>query len=251
MDAGKATTDGGSVRTNPDELIRYEDHHVKLTETELLLKTYYNNENGHTSVSILLSDIVHVCWAGSEDNNKKKNPSLFAKLKKTSEKSKTEKQKIKPTGNKIGNVDDRAADEDEEAAAGTKKEHHKKQNSSHIRKRFVVVASTKGSQQTTGYGFSVLEDPLLFHKLIQPSHYYVAIEQQANAKTAGNFIRNLSKDHLSSLMGGGGGEATTKNSTANKNDTKIMASGTLGSAISTGELQSLLAGYHLDDVRGS
>ena len=78
-----------------------------------------------------------------------------------------------------------------------------------------------------------------------------AIEQQVNAKTAGNFIRNLSKDHLSSLMGGGGGEATTKSSTANKNDTKIMASGTLGSAISTGELQSLLAGYHLDDVRGS
>jgi len=264
-----ATTEGGSFRTNPDELIRYEDQHVKLTDTELLLKTYYNNDNGHNSVTILLSHIVHVCWAGSDDQKKKKKPSLLTKFKKKSKKSKTKKQK--PTGKKIGNDDDDddIANEEAEAEDKKKKEHHKKQNNK-ISKRFVVVASTKGSQQTTGYGFSVLEDPLLFHKLIQPSHY-VAIEKKAKAKadakaaaddrknatpresviavasSAGQFIRNLSKDNLSSLMGGGGDDKI-KGSTANKNDKEIMASGTLGSAISTGELQSLLAGYHIDDV---
>jgi len=264
-----ATTEGGSFRTNPEELIRYEDQHVKLTDTELLLKTYYNNDNGHNSVTILLSHIVHVCWAGSDDQKKKKKPSLLTKFKKKSKKSKTKKQK--PTGKKIGNDDDDddIANEEAEAEDKKKKEHHKKQNNK-ISKRFVVVASTKGSQQTTGYGFSVLEDPLLFHKLIQPSHY-VAIEKKAKAKadakaaaddrknatpresviavasSAGQFIRNLSKDNLSSLMGGGGDD-NIKGSTANKNDKEIMASGTLGSAISTGELQSLLAGYHIDDV---
>jgi len=265
-----ATTEGGSFRTNPEELIRYEDQHVKLTDTELLLKTYYNNDNGHNSVTILLSHIVHVCWAGSDDQKKKKKPSLLTKFKKKSKKSKTTK-KQKPTGKKIGNDDDDDDIANEEAEAEDKKkkkEHHKKQKTK-ISKRFVVVASTKGSQQTTGYGFSVLEDPLLFHKLIQPSHY-VAIEKKAKAKadakaaaddrknatpresviavasSAGQFIRNLSKDNLSSLMGGGGDDKI-KGSTANKNDKEIMASGTLGSAISTGELQSLLAGYHIDD----
>ena len=264
---GTSATTEGSFRTNPDEIIRYEDQHVKLTDTELLLKTYYNNDNGHNSVTILLSHIVHVCWAGSDDQKKKKKPSLLTKFKKKSKKSKTTK-KQKPTGKKIGNDDDDDIANEEAEAEDKKKEHHKKQNSK-ISKRFVVVASTKGTQQTTGYGFSVLEDPLLFHKLIEPSHY-VAIEQKANAKaaakaaadekknatpresviavasSAGNFIRNLSKDNLSSLMGGG--DEKTKSSTANKNDKEIMASGTLGSAISTGELQSLLAGYHIDDV---
>ena len=156
-----SATREGSLRTTPDEIIQYEDEHVKLSDTELLLKMYYNNENGQNSVSILLSHIVHVAWAGSD-----KKPSLLTKLK---QKMKKSIQKQKPIENEI-NED--ITDVEEE---GTKKEHKKHGT------QFVVVASIKGSQQITGYGFSVIEDPLLFHKLIQPSHY-VAIEKAAKAK---------------------------------------------------------------------
>ena len=161
----------GSFRTTPDEIIQYEDEHVKLSDTELLLKMYYNNENGQNSVSILLSHIVHVAWAGSD-----KKPSLLTKLK---QKMKKSIQKQKPIENEIGSANDNnnedIADVEED---GTKKEEHKKHGT-----QFVVVASIKGSQQITGYGFSVIEDPLLFHKLIQPSHY-VAIEEKKAKATA-------------------------------------------------------------------
>merc|ERR1711865_746121 len=164
-----SATREGSFRTTPDEIIQYEDEHVKLSDTELLLKMYYNNENGQNSVSILLSHIVHVAWAGSD-----KKPSLLTKLK---QKMKKSIQKQKPIENEIGianknNNNEDITDVEEE---GTKKEHKKHGT------QFVVVASIKGSQQITGYGFSVIEDPLLFHKLIQPNHY-VAIEKTAKAK---------------------------------------------------------------------
>merc|ERR1711865_145874 len=162
-------TRDGSFRTTPDEIIQYEDEHVKLSDTELLLKMYYNNENGQNSVSILLSHIVHVAWAGSD-----KKPSLLTKLK---QKVKKSIQKQKPIENEIGsannNNNEDITDVEEE---GTKKEHRKHGT------QFVVVASIKGSQQITGYGFSVIEDPLLFHKLIQPSHYVAIEEKTAKAK---------------------------------------------------------------------
>merc|ERR1711865_688801 len=159
-----SATREGSFRTTPDEIIQYEDEHVKLSDTELLLKMYYNNENGQNSVSILLSHIVHVAWAGSD-----KKPSLLTKLKQ--KKKKPIENEIGSANNKNNNNED-ITDVEEE---GTKKEHKKHGT------QFVVVASIKGSQQITGYGFSVIEDPLLFHKLIQPSHY-VAIEKTAKAK---------------------------------------------------------------------
>ena len=161
----------GSFRTTPDEIIQYEDEHVKLSDTELLLKMYYNNENGQNSVSILLSHIVHVAWAGSD-----KKPSLLTKLK---QKMKKSIQKQKPIENEIGSANDNNNNNEDITDVeedGTKKEHKKHGT------QFVVVASIKGSQQITGYGFSVIEDPLLFHKLIQPSHYVAIEEKKAKAK---------------------------------------------------------------------
>merc|ERR1712028_84964 len=94
-----SATREGSFRTTPDEIIQYEDEHVKLSDTELLLKMYYNNENGQNSVSILLSHIVHVTWAGSD-----KKPSLLTKLKKKMKKS---IQKQKPIENEIGSANNK------------------------------------------------------------------------------------------------------------------------------------------------
>lgn len=247
--------------------IRYEDQHVKLTGTELMLKTYYNNDNGQNSVNILLSQIVHVCWSGIEEEKEKTH---FFKKKKKDKKKKKQKQ----TGKKIGvNNGEGKEDDDEEG-----KKHIIK--CSKASKRFVIVASINGTQQTTGYGFSVLDDPLMFHKLIQPD-LYVEKEKEveelptstntgresmvAMASSASKFIkRNLSKDNLLSLAGGGAGgtsgipqrasssgaqrrRSSLMTATSNKNDHKIMTSNTLGSAMSTGELQSLLAGFHVEE----
>jgi hypothetical protein len=130
------------------EIIKYEDDHVKLTDTELILKS---RTGGGTNV-IKLSTVEGVHW---ENDSLLKKANFWWWMK---------------SGSTVDVTTE--ADENDSSVNNGKKKKSKKQMKKENRKahRFVVVAEKiKGNPE--GYGFSVVNDPLQFHRQICPERY--------------------------------------------------------------------------------
>lgn len=141
------------VASTNDDNVQYEDDRVKLTDNELILKAYTNNEDHSLYVprsptKFQFSDIDHVSWSGAPENQNSTNGGQSTSwLKK-----KTEGIKKKLHRN------------DKNGSRGSKKA--KRRHS-----RFVVVTYKENHDKSpAGYGFSVT-DPETFNELLHLSLY--------------------------------------------------------------------------------